>query len=129
MTYRILQRSRLIILILSFIHFFLSIILLFLPAFSHPVFLTDDLLRTFLRAFSTVRTFLRINMRHIICHSYRVKLTDSFTHLTSDTADRTYAHHVFSLVERAALYKMLLIIRYKFNQMSCLLYTSDAADE
>ena len=119
MTYRILQRSRLIILILSFIHFFLSIILLFLPAFSHPVFLTDDLLRTFLCAFSTVRTFLRINTDADVRAAARLANADSFirrlpdgydTMLESDGANLSQGQRQLIAIARAAIARPPVLI-------------------
>ena len=56
-------------------------------------------------------------MRHVIGDGDRVKFADLLTHPASDTSYGTYTHDILSLVQGAALYEMLLLIRHKLNQM------------
>ena len=60
--------------------------------------LADGEIRTFLRTFSTVCTFFRINVCDVIYYMYCIRFTYFFTHLTSDTSYGTYAHNVFSFI-------------------------------
>ena len=57
-------------------------------------------------------------MGNIVYHFDSVELADLLTHLTSDTSHGAYRHDILTFVPGAALYKMLLLVRNKLDQMA-----------
>ena len=57
-------------------------------------------------------------MRDIVYNLDSVKLADLLTHLASDTSNGAYRHDIFTLIPGAALYKVLLLVGHKLDQMT-----------
>ena len=88
-----------------------------MPLFSFISSNSDDLPWTFLRTYSAVCTFFRINMGKEITYSNSSCLTVFLTETAADTSHLTYFHQRFSFFIGIALNKSLLLIRDQLDQM------------